>query len=279
MKYKQAYIKLASLRLAINYVLRNRSMTKSASEWTNPLIGAGVGMGLGYLLSPEKHKLLGTLGGGLVGGVAGYGFNQLNKSKETDSSFSDSDREAEGNTVTSSDQYITTPQANGIIYGGVKPEFGYILNLADALENNVNTVHEGDIHVSSSPPNQISYLRDLAVRASLEPGKPGYISPERLQSELLPYYNAYNGVEQNKKGDERVLPISKLTFSSGGHIPAGKVINVPVYPLEGVINDDPEMKAFSIADRHTDRRWTIIGTEDGKTVYHNEEPFSIEKED
>lgn len=77
MKHKQAYIKLASLRLAINYVLRNRSMTKLASEWTNPLIGAGVGMGLGYLLSPEKHKLLGTLGGGLLGGAAGYGFNKL----------------------------------------------------------------------------------------------------------------------------------------------------------------------------------------------------------
>ena len=76
MKHEQAYIKLASLRLAINYVLRNRSMTKSASGWTNPLIGAGLGAGLGYLLSPEKHKLLGTLGGGLLGGAAGYGFDQ-----------------------------------------------------------------------------------------------------------------------------------------------------------------------------------------------------------
>lgn len=29
------------------------------------------------MLSPEKHKLLGTLGGGLLGGAAGYGFNKL----------------------------------------------------------------------------------------------------------------------------------------------------------------------------------------------------------
>lgn len=70
---------------AVNRVNYYRSIIKQADfkdfmsslgEYKNPLIGAGIGMGLGYLLSPENKKLLGTLGGGVLGGLGGWGFGK-----------------------------------------------------------------------------------------------------------------------------------------------------------------------------------------------------------
>ena len=71
---------------AVNLVNYYRGIVKQADsndfmsaikEYKNPLIGAGIGMGLGYLLSSENKKLLGTLGGGLLGGLGGYGYDKL----------------------------------------------------------------------------------------------------------------------------------------------------------------------------------------------------------
>lgn len=72
---------------AVNRVRYYQSLIKQAdfndvmstlNEYKSPLIGAGLGMGLGYLLAPEKHKLLGALGGGLLGGLGGYGWDRWN---------------------------------------------------------------------------------------------------------------------------------------------------------------------------------------------------------
>lgn len=76
---KQALIKLASLRLAINYVIRARNEKRAAinSSIIAPLIGATVGGGAGYFLNPNKKtKLLTMLGGSLLGGGAGYGLGK-----------------------------------------------------------------------------------------------------------------------------------------------------------------------------------------------------------
>lgn len=77
----------------------------SLGEYKNPLIGAGLGLGLGYLLSPEDNKLLGTLGGGLAGGLAGWGYDNWFGEKNKDTSYSAEytdagDRSAAGTTNT-----------------------------------------------------------------------------------------------------------------------------------------------------------------------------------
>lgn len=229
MDKQEALVKLAQVKLAINYVLRSR-MQKRADAFTH--YGKAYQMDpafdnywedpkyqermteeydFPYTVKPE-YQYLRNIGQVENGGNIHQVLQESNPS---------------GNDIISADNAISKPITDYMKRYGVAPD------------NNIPELPE---LTAKTPLNTPNFWDDLAFRASLPDTHPKYVSPEKVNQYYQNFIKRYNGDRGGYK-ETTYNPI----VSDGAGVRTGNykfLHGFPFYPIEGIRYSAPEDAGF-----------------------------------